>query len=149
MWTCSSPNLTRAEECEWRKVWGKKGREKRREDGQRGTERKAKDRVSNEQRKGSKSSKEKRTLILVQPSQISIIPLVQSLILERLKSLLSDLLKNDSEGVVGALKDRGEGDVEVGVTGLLEVLAALEGFGTTLFGEGGVLPSVFERGRGV
>jgi hypothetical protein len=46
------------------------------------------------------------------------------------------------------LKDRGESNVEVGVTGLLEVLASLEGFGTTLFGEGGVLPSVFEREGG-
>lgn len=86
-----------------------------------------------------------RTLILVQPSQVTVVPLVQSLILECLKSLLVDLLENDSEGVVSPLEDGREGDVKVGVTGLGEVLATFLGFGTAFVGQGGVLPAVCTR----
>lgn len=82
------------------------------------------------------------TIILVETSQFSVIPLVQSLILVSLETFLSNLFEDDSESVVRALEDRSVGNVEFSESGFLEVLGSFESFGTTLLGKGRVLPSV-------
>ena len=63
-----------------------------------------------------------------------------------LETFLSDLLEDDSKSVVGTLEDRSVGDVEVGQTGLLEVLGSLESFLSSLLGKGRVLPSIYRSG---
>ena len=59
--------------------------------------------------------------------------------------LLANLLEDNVEGRVGALKDRRERDVKVGQARGLEVLAALVSLGATLLGERRVLPAVVLR----
>lgn len=45
--------------------------------------------------------------------------------------LLANLLENDGEGVVGALEDRGVGDIVLGLAVSLEGLSSLESLGTS------------------
>lgn len=78
-------------------------------------------------------------IILVQSSQLSIISLVQSLIFNNLQVFLSNLLEDNGQGVVSTLENGSVGDIEVIISLGLESDSSSESFGSSLFGESGVL----------
>lgn len=80
-------------------------------------------------------------VVLVQSGELSVIPFVESLILDDLEGGLIDFFENDIEGVVGSGEDGGVGYVELRESFRLERLSTEQGFGPAVFGQVGVLPS--------
>ena len=52
-------------------------------------------------------------LVLVETRQIAIVPFVQGLIPNRFESGLTNFLKNERAGVLGARERRSEGDIKM------------------------------------
>lgn len=80
------------------------------------------------------------SIILVEPTKFSIVTFVKSLILVDWDVLLTDLLELDAKGGLGALKGRGEGNVEFDTRGS-NAFGTGKGFFATEFGESGVFPA--------
>lgn len=81
------------------------------------------------------------TVVLVEAGQITVIALIELLTLERLESLLTNLLEDDGQSVIRTSQDGRVSHVKLGLSALLEQLSTFQRFLATERGQVRVLPA--------